>query len=279
MKNQIYTCLWFDGQAKDAGSFYCSVFSNSGIISENPVVVEFELEGERFISINGGPEFSFNPSASLFVTCDTDEEVRYYWDKLSDGGSVLMPLAKYEWSENYGWCTDKFGVNWQIYKGKMSEVNQRIVPLLLFADKQLGNAEKAVRFYTSLFQNSEIQGILHYGKDRPELEGNVMHSQFILNGKVFMAMDADGNHEMNFNEAFSFVVECDSQEEIDFYWNAITNEGEESMCGWCKDKFGVSWQIIPSVLKELMSDPETRKKTTEAFMKMKKFEIEKLLNP
>jgi len=138
MNKPIYPCLWFNGQAKEAAEFYCSVFKNSRILSENPIVVKFELNGTEFMALNGGPQFTFD-------------------------------------------------------------------------------------------------------------------------------------------EATSFVVECDDQEEIDHYWNKLTEGGQESMCGWLKDKFGVSWQIVPAILGKLMSDPEKSPGVVRAFMQMKKFDIAKLL--
>lgn len=137
MKNPIYPCLWFDGQAKAAAEFYCSVFKNSKIMADTPLVVTFELNGRKFMGLNGGPKFKFN-------------------------------------------------------------------------------------------------------------------------------------------EAVSFVVDCDTQEEIDYYWDKLTEGGEESMCGWLKDKYGLSWQIVPAILGELMSDPEKGQRVIQAFLQMKKFDIEKL---
>lgn len=139
MDNSIFPCLWFDGQAKAAADFYCSIFKNSKITANTPMVVTFELNGNKFMGLNGGPNFKFN-------------------------------------------------------------------------------------------------------------------------------------------EAVSFVVNCDTQDEIDHYWTKLTDGGEESMCGWLKDKFGVSWQIVPTILSQLMSDPEKAPRVMEAFMKMKKFDIEALLN-
>jgi len=139
MKNPIYTCLWFDGKAKEAAEFYCSVFPNSKIVSENPLVVIFDLNGRKFMGLNGGPHFQFN-------------------------------------------------------------------------------------------------------------------------------------------EAVSFVIDCDTQEDIDFYWDSLTKGGQESQCGWLKDKFGVSWQVVPTILGELMNDPNKAPAVMQAFMKMKKFNIEQLKN-
>lgn len=105
MENQIYPCLWFDGQAQEAAQFYCSVFKNSKIITDNQMVVTFELNGKKFMGLNGGPEFKFNEAVSFVVDCETQEDIDYYWSKLtSDGGS----------EGRCGWLTDKFGVSWQI---------------------------------------------------------------------------------------------------------------------------------------------------------------------
>jgi predicted 3-demethylubiquinone-9 3-methyltransferase (glyoxalase superfamily) len=133
-----YACLWFDGNAKEAASFYCSVFPNSHITSENGITVGFEINGTRMMGLNGGPHFKFN-------------------------------------------------------------------------------------------------------------------------------------------EAVSFVITCENQEEIDYYWEKLTDEGEESMCGWLKDKYGVSWQVVPSILGKLMGDPEKGQRVTQAFLKMKKFDLNALL--
>jgi predicted 3-demethylubiquinone-9 3-methyltransferase (glyoxalase superfamily) len=189
-----------------------------------------------------------------------------------------MDLNAYPWSERYGWCGDRFGVTWQIYKGKMSDVNQKVVPLFLFANEQYGRAEEAIEFYLKLFPNSRSEGILHYGEEEEQTKGKVMHSQFRLNNKVFMAMDGPGTHDFQFNEGLSFVISCENQEEIDYYWNGlIADGGAESMCGWCKDRFGVSWQVIPAVLPKLMSNPEKRDAVMQAFLKMKKFDLNALL--
>ena len=276
MTNQIFPCLWFDGQAQAAAKFYCSVFNNSKITVDTPLVVNFELCGQTFMGLNGGPNFKFNPSISLFVTCEPVDEIDDLWKKLSEGGSVMMPLDKYDWSERYGWLQDKFGLSWQIYKGKLSDVKQKITPSFLFVGAQYGNAEKAVRFYTSVFHNSSIDGILLYRAGEPQPEGKVKHAQFILDEKVFMAMDGLGAHEFNFNEAVSFVVNCETQQEIDYYWDKLTAGGQEGNCGWLKDQFGVSWQIVPTILGKLMSDAEKSPRVMQAFMQMKKFDIEKL---
>lgn len=278
MKNQIYPCLWFDGQAKDAAEFYCTVFQDTKITAESPMVVTFEAAGQKFMCLNGGPHFTINPSISFYVIFETEKEIDTAWKKLLEKGQVLMPYDKYDWSEKYGWLQDKFGVSWQLSLGKMEDVGQKFTPSLMFTKEQAGNAEKAIEFYTSVFDNSSVVGILRYTADDPDTEGTIKHAQFKLGKNVFMAMDSSLDHKFSFNEAVSFVVECDTQEEIDYYWEKLSAVPEEEQCGWLKDQFGVSWQIVPSILEKLMNNPFRSQKVVDAFMKMKKFDIETLLN-
>ncbi len=276
MQHQLYPCLWFDGKAKEAATFYTSVFDNSKILSENPIVVMYELEGILFMALNGGPMFTINPSISFFVYCKSEEEIDKKWQLLSDGGSVLMALDKYPWNDKYGWCQDKYGVNWQLMLH--DAVGQKIVPSFMFTQEQSGRAEEAINFYTSLFDNSKIELISRYEKGEGDVEGHIKHARFTLNGQVFAAMESSGPHQFTFNEGVSIVVPCDNQEEIDFYWNKLTEGGKESQCGWLKDKFGVSWQIVPTVLGKLMSNPEKAKRVMDVVMKSIKFNIEELEN-
>ena len=276
MTHPIYPCLWFNGKAKEAADFYCSVFPGSVITAENPMVVMFESAGQKFMLLNGGPHFTLNPSVSFYVACETVEEVDKAWKKLLDGGSVLMPLDKYEWSEKYGWVQDKFGVNWQLSAGKMNDEGQKFSPTLMFANSQAGKAEQAIQFYTSVFENSSVVGIMRYSASDPDVEGTVKHAQFRLGERIFMAMDSSLPHSFSFNEAVSFVVDCETQEEIDYYWEKLSAVSEAERCGWLKDQFGVSWQIVPTILGKLMSDPSRSERVVKAFLQMKKFDIEKL---
>ena len=274
MNNNIHPCIWYNGNAKAAAEFYCSLFPNSKITADTPMVVNWELYGQKFMGLNGGPMFKTNPSISFLVICEDDAEINTLWEKLSDGGMVMMALDKYDWSERYGFCQDKFGLAWQIMKGKYSDVNQKITPTLLFVGNSYGKAEAAVKYYTQVIQPSAVDGILLYAENEGPAAGSVKHSQFVLDGKVFMAMDGYGEHHFAFNEGISFVVECDNQEEIDYFWNELTsNGGAESMCGWLKDKFGVSWQIIPKNIGAIMMDPVNGQKAMQALMQMKKIDV------
>lgn len=240
------------------------------------MTVEFNLAGYELIALNAGPLFNFNPSISFFVVCDSEEEVNRLWETLSDRGMALMPLDRYDWSPRYGWVQDRYGITWQLSLGKLEDVGQKITPTLMYVGDQAGRAEEAVNFYTSVFKNSKIDGISRYtGNEGADPEGHVKHAQFSLDGEKFMVMDSALEHQFGFNEAISLLVSCDSQEEVDYYWKKLADGGEEGPCGWLKDKFGVSWQISPVRLVEMLYDPDPARvgRVTNAFMKMKKLDI------
>jgi len=173
MEKQIYPCLWFDGKGKEAADFYCSVFANTSITSENPLVVIIESAGQKFMFLNGGPHFKLNPSISFYVVCETVQEVDQAWAKLIDGGSVLMPLDQYPWSEKYGWVQDKFGVNWQLSAGNLESVGQKFTPTFMFTQQYAGKAEQAIQYYTSVFKDSSVVGIMRYTAEDPDVEGTI----------------------------------------------------------------------------------------------------------
>lgn len=282
---KITPFLWFDNQAEEAANYYVGLFKNSSILSvarngESVMVVSFGLDGQKFSALNGGPQFKANPSVSFFVVCETEAETDAVWRGLADGGTALMPLDKYEWSSKYGLVQDRFGVSWQVSMGKLEDTGgQKFTPCLLFTGPQAGKAEAAVHFYTSVFSPSAIEGILKYGPGEAGREGTVKHAQFYLNHETFMVMDNPMDQSFTFNEALSFVVNCQTQEEVDDYWEKLTTDGgQEGMCGWLKDKFGVSWQIIPEVLPQLLSDPDPVKaqKAMAAMLQMRKIVISQL---
>lgn len=274
----IYPCLWFNENAKEAADFYCSVFGQSAITAATPMVVTFTMHGQKFMCLNGGPAFTPNPAISFFVVCETAEEVESAWAKLVDGGNVMMPLDRYPWSEKYGWVQDRFGFSWQLAHGKLADIEQKFSATLMFTGAEAGKAEEAIGYYTSVFTPSGVKGVLRYGENDGDTSGLVKHARFKLAHTVFMAMDSSFPHGFGFNEAISFVVECEDQETIDYLWSTLTEGGTESMCGWLKDRYGVSWQIVPTVLGKLMQDREKAPRVMKAFMKMKKFNIEELVS-
>ncbi len=275
----IYPCLWFDGNAKEATKFYCSVFSDSAIVDENPLVITFRSAGQLFMCLNGGPKFSFTPAVSFYTLLQDEDEVQGVWDKLSENGRALMPLDSYPWSKKYGWVQDQFGVTWQLTVDKLDYSDQKFIPALMFTGTQFGKAEEAIDFYTGIFGKSKTHMVSRYGADDPNgQDGKINHAQFELSGSIFAAMDSALVHNFDFNEALSLVVECKNQEEIDYFWESLLEGGREDQCGWLKDKFGVSWQVVPEILPELLRDPSRSERVVQAFMKMKKFDIEKLKN-
>lgn len=282
---KITPFLWFDNQAEEAAKFYVSLFRNSKMgdaMHQNGsvLVANFSLDGQRFSALNGGPLYKLNQSISLFVLCETEAETDTLWQRLADGGQVMIPLEPQAWSEKYGWVQDRFGLSWQVSLGKMEEVGQKFTPTLLFTGSQRGRAEEAVRLYTSLFSDSSVKGILRYEAGEEGPVGTVKHAQFSLCGQTFMAMDNPTSQDFTFNEAFSLMVHCDNQEEVDYFSEKlIADGGEESMCGWLKDKFGVSWQITPDVLLQLVSDPDPAKaqRAMSAMLQMRKIDIAKLI--
>jgi len=273
MKNQIFPCLWFDGQAKAAADYYCSIFKNSKITIDTRMVVNFELNGKKFMGLNGGPHFKINPAISISVTFGSIDETNATWNKLIEGGKALIPIDKHPWSERYGWLQDKFGLTWQLSVSDREE----IIPSFLFTGKQFGRAEEAMKFYTSIFDNSSVGMLMHYPEGDASA-GKVMYATFKLNGYDLTAMDGPGEHDFTFNEGVSLVVNCETQKEIDYYWNKLTDGGKESVCGWLTDKFGVSWQVVPAIIGKLMSDPKRSPRVMKVVMKMTKPDIEELMN-
>ena len=242
------------------------------------MVVKFELEGKAIMGLNGGPMIKINPAISFFVTYQSNEEIESYWNKLIEGGNAMMALNNYPWADKYGWVVDKFGMTWQLMLGALPANGQKIIMSLLFVNEQFGKAREAIETYTAIFPDSPVDTLQLYEAGEGQPVGFLKFGHFSLNKEVFAAMDGPGDHQFKFNEGVSFVVECEKQEEIDYYWNKLTDGGKESMCGWLVDKFGVSWQIVPAIIASLMTDPEKVPRVMQAVMKMKKLNIETLVN-
>jgi len=277
--------LWFDKEAKEAAEFYTSFLPDSKVtnittLHDTPSgdcdVVSFELAGQPFMAISAGPLFKFNPSVSFHVKCKTKEEVDAIWEKLSSGGKVLMPLDAYPFSERYGWIEDKYGLSWQVIYAGNNEIQQTITPVLMFVGTVCGKTEEAVTFYTSVFHNANTFFLTRYGKgEEPDKQGTVQYVAFTLEGMEFGAMDSARDHHFAFNEATSFLVPCDTQAEIDYYWEKLSADPRAEQCGWLKDKFGLSWQIWPTAIGEMMKNGtrEQIDRITQAFLPMKKFDL------
>lgn len=280
--------LWFDKEAAQAAEFYTSVFKDSKITSVTTLhdtpsgdtdIVSFVLSGLSFMAISAGPLFKFNPSVSFLVACQTTAEVHTLWNRLVEGGRPLMPLDSYPFSERYGWLEDPYNLSWQIMYVGDRQVTQKITPTLMFVGKVCGKAEEAINFYASVFKNAKVGEILRYGRgEEPDKAGSVKHAAFTLEGQSFGAMDSARGHDFSFSEAISFVVSCDTQNEIDYHWARLSAVPEAEQCGWLKDRYGLSWQIVPGEMGTMLQvgDKKQIARVTEAFLKMKKFDIAKL---
>jgi predicted 3-demethylubiquinone-9 3-methyltransferase (glyoxalase superfamily) len=287
--------LWFNREAKEAAEFYAGLIPQSRIgnittLHNTPSgdcdVVSFQLAGQPFMAISAGPLFKFNPSVSFHLNCRTPGEVDAMWEKISPGGNILMPLGPYPFSARYGWVEDKYGLSWQVISAGESATGQMITPMLMFVGRVCGKAEEAMAFYTSVFGHSLEGGkaaggtkadiLARYGKgEEPDKEGTVKYASFALLGQEFRAMDSAWEHHFAFNEALSFMVPCETQEEIDYFWGKLSADPQAEQCGWLKDKYGLSWQVTPTVMNEMLGsrDKERIARVTEAFLKMKKFDI------
>lgn len=180
-----------------------------------------------------------------------------------------MPLDKYDFSDRYPFFQDKFGVAWQV----MLSDKTHITPAFLFVGNNFKKADAAVKLYTKIFKKSKINDIVYY-----EDKKTIMHSSFQIEGQEFMAMDGPGEHKFTFNESISFIVNCKTQKEVDYYWNALSKGGAKVQCGWLKDRFGVSWQIVPTILDELLASQDKKKagRVMAVMLQMQKLDIAKL---
>ncbi len=298
-KPRIVPHLWYDKEAQEAAEFYTSIFPDSVVThittlydtpSGDTDIVSFELWGQAFMAISAGPLFKFNPSVSFMVNFDpllfdpspsreeaAREKIDEVWEKLSEGGTVLMPMAEYPFSPRYGWIQDKYGLSWQlILTNPEGDPRPPIMPSIMFVGENCGQAAEAINFYLSVFKNARQGTLIRYSVGQePDKEGTVMFADFMLENNWFVAMDSAHEHNFAFNEAISFIVNCDDQEEIDYYWEHLSAVPEAEQCGWLKDKYGVSWQISPTAMDEMMRSgtKEQMERVTEAFLKMKKFDL------
>ena len=277
--------LWFDTQAREAAEWYSSVIPGSRITQVNTLrdtpsgdteLVSFDLAGRRFMAISAGPLFKFNPSVSFHLRHATSRDVDTVWNALVEGGTVLMPLGSYPFSDRFGWLADKYGVSWQVMLARPGDNTPAIAPALMFTGKVAGRAAEAMTFYTSVFKSPPPVIHARYGaSESPDAEGTVKFATFTLRGQEFAAMDSAYPHGFAFNEAISFVVLCDSQDEIDYYWTQLSADPRAEQCGWLKDKYGLSWQITPAAMGRMLAEGDREKlaRVTQAFLQMKKFDV------
>ena len=288
---RIVPNIWFDHTAAEAADFYASVFPDARVtdtqyypseglldfqkeFAGQVLTVDFEIGGYRLLGINAGPEFQVNPSVSFMLNFDPSVDVRAkenldaVWAGLSEGGKALMPLQAYDSSPHYGWVEDKYGVSWQLMlTNPAGEPRPFIIPSLMFGHTAQGRAKEAIDFYASVF-DGRVGTVAHYPEQAGASAGQVMFADFQLLDQWFAAMDA-ADQDFTFNCGVSLMVECADQAELDRYWQQVSAVPEAEQCGWCADRFGVSWQFVPANLDELMIKPDAFAK----LMGMKKIEI------
>lgn len=282
---RIVPHLWFNDNAKEAVNFYRTLFDDSKMMleqkldgtpsGENAAYYEFTLAGQLFGALNGGSHFTFNPAISISVNCETIEETDVLWQKLIEGGRALMPLQEYTFSKLYGWVEDKYGLSWQVIYTEGFEYEQKITMQLMFSGHMTGKANEAIKYYTDLFKDGVIGDFHEYEEGQAVQEdAKISHANFSILDTEILASDNGTQTDYTFNEAISLMVLCVTQAEIDYYWEKLSADPEAEQCGWLKDKFGVSWQIVPANMNELMSRGTQAQidAVTQEFLKMKKLD-------
>lgn len=284
--------LWFSHPAKQAAEFYATLVLGSELNYASHFsmpgggeceFVEFTVAGQPFLGISSGQGLKIEPSISFMINFDPSRDpdaakhIDEVWAKLIDGGKIMMPLDKYPFSERYGWVADKYGVSWQLMlTNPAGEERPVIIPSMLFTGAVAGKANEAIDFYCSVFKDGKRGTTAPRPQDLgPDKAGTLLFADFYINGTWLAAMDSAHDHGFSFNDAVSFLITCDTQEEIDAYWEALSAGGEPGQCGWLKDQFGVSWQITSSVMFDALmnGNPEQIDRVTSAFMQMKKVDV------
>jgi len=286
---KIVPCLWYDGDAETAARRYAGLIPGSEVrtVTHYPdsgqelhgqepgrvMTVDVRLGDTEVLTLNGGPQFKPTPAISLFAILEDRAAVDRLWEGLADGGKVMMPLDSYDWSERYGWVADRWGLNWQVALGRHADVGRTVAPSLLFGGAAAGQAEAALDHYVSVF-GATVDGILRYDGSGKDAAGTVKHAQFRIDGQPLMAMDS-AEAEFPFSEALSLMVSCEDQAEIDRLWSALSAVPEAEACGWVKDRFGVSWQIVPRALWGMMAfgDEAAKQRMFAAVWGMKKLDL------
>lgn len=280
---KIIPHLWYDKEAVEAAKLYVSLFEGSSILniatipdtpSGDAEFVDFQLANLRFSAISAGPYFKFNPSVSLMVSCSSKEEVDRLYGQLCS--EELMPLGEYPFSKWYAWVRDKYGLCWQLMQVENMNEHQKIRPTLLFSAEACGKAEAAIDYYVSVFKESAKGFINHYADgEAMDARAKINYGEVNIGGIQLVAMDHGFGGDFTFNEAFSFMILCENQEEINYYWDKLSFVPEAEQCGWVKDQFGLSWQVSPASMTDLYKNgtKEEIKRVTEAFLKMKKFDL------
>lgn len=280
---RIIPNIWCNRTAVEAGEFYASALpsTTSEVGAHYPqelpdfqadfagevLTVDLRVDGYLITLINAGDEFRPNPSISFMLNFDPllfgrDESVTRarldeVWAKLTDGGRVLMDLGEYPFSKRYGWVEDRYGVSWQlILTDPEGAPRPFVIPQLMCAGPVQNRAREAAEYYCALFDDSGLGMVVEYLEQTgPANSGSVMFGEFRLFDQWFATMDSAVDQDFTFTPGVSLEVRCEDQAEIDRYWDALSAVPEAEQCGWLADRYGVSWQIVPENMGELMARP------------------------
>lgn len=276
--------IWCNGNAVDMAECYMRPFGHHAVITNitrypetglldfqahmagKPLTVDFNIGEIAFTAINAGDEFTPNPAISFILNFDplnfadaqaARNELERVWDELADHGQILVPLQAHDFSEYYGWVQDRFGLSWQlILTDPKGEPRPNVIPAFLFCGAQQNQAAAAIDYWTGVFPNSVVGERTSYGEQTgPATQTAIRFSDFTLDGQWFVAMDSPVEQDFTFTEGISLLVECADQAEIDYFWAALSAVPEAEQCGWCRDRFGVSWQIVPQNIGDLVQRP------------------------
>ena len=240
-----------------------------------PLTVDIEIHGRRLSLINAGPEFRPNHSISFLLNFDpsqydggTDEAIAYLdsvHDALVDGGGAMMELGEYPHSARYAWVHDRYGVTWQLMLTDPSAEDRPFVrPSFMFGGPNQDKAREATDHWIDVIDDSARGALAEYD------HGAVMFTDFRLAGEWFAAMDSAVPQDTTFNEGISLMVECAPGAELDRVWDALSTDPAAEQCGWCRDRHGLSWQVVPETMAELMAKPGAY----AALMGMKKIDVD-----
>ncbi len=282
MDQVITPAMWCDGTADEAAQFYTDVFRDTSIAEQAPgIAATVSIHGFRLSLIDGGNQYAPNPSISCILNFDPllfggEEQARAYLDELYERlstGGVLMELGEYPFSPRYAWVCDRFGMTWQLMlTDPDGDPRPFVIPSFMFGGTNHAHAEEATDAWIALFDNAHRGALYRYEEGGPLDAGTVMFTDFTLRGTWMAATDSGTFHDFTFTPGVSIIVSCRDQEEIDRYWAGLSAVPEAERCGWCVDRWGVSWQVVPHNIAELMANATTRDK----ILHMGKIDLAKL---
>ena len=282
MDQVITPAMWCDGTADEAAQFYADVFRDTSIAEQAPgLAATVSIHGFKLSLINGGNQYAPNPSISCILNFDPllfggEEQARDYLDELYERlstGGVLMELGEYPFSPRYAWVRDRFGMTWQLMlTDPDGDPRPFVIPSFMFGGTNHAHAEEVTNAWIALFDDSRRGALYRYEEGGPLEAGTVMFTDFTLRGTWMAATDSGTFHDFTFTPGVSMIVSCRDQEEIDRYWAGLSAVPEAERCGWCVDRWGASWQVVPHNIAELMANAATRDK----ILHMGKIDLAKL---